>query len=198
MYLFLLLVKIQSIWFLIQLQKKQLSWSLLLERVAFGFPWAAQAAFLLEIESWLDSINYSSDTQRKQQLKTEYQEDVHICIHKTRKKKYWEGNQPSWKGQAAGRLPESWKCPQKYPFTGSFLAVVSKLQSSEIGSILDKDVRINHSTVNGFFGKFRETEFPFLGLKGNECTQFSTLLLDFVSIYPLQQSLVPVTMAAGT
>ena len=85
-------------------------------------------------------------------------------------------------------FPKSGKFTQKHPFTGSFLAVVSKLQSSEIVSILDKDKRIQHNTINCFFGKFQETEFTFLGLKEYDCTQISTLPLDFISTYPLQQS----------
>lgn len=115
---------------------------------------------------------------------------------KLEKKSTGRGISPHGKAKLQEDFQNLGNVPRNTHSQAAFLAVVSKLQSSEIGSILDKDERIKHTTVNGFFGKFRETEFLFPGLKGNECTQFSTLLLDFVSIYPLQQSLVPV--AAGT
>lgn len=95
-YLFLLLVKIQTTWFLLQLQKNKSE-----DRCVIRTGWHFIFLEWYKVVSWhhgFTLLNKYSHPQSKQHLKRGYQGDTHICIHKD-KKNIGMRISPIWKGQ---------------------------------------------------------------------------------------------------
>lgn len=83
-YLFLMLVKIQTIWFLLQLQKNKSQ-----DRCVFRTGWHFIFLEWYKLVTWYHGftlLNNSSHPQSKKHLKRGYQGDTRICIHKDKKR----------------------------------------------------------------------------------------------------------------
>lgn len=118
-----MLVKIQTIWFLLQLQKNKSQ-----DRCVIRTEWHFSFLEWYKLVSWhhgFSQLNNSSHPQSKKHLKGGTKETIIFVFIKI--KKGWEKNQPYLERSNARKLSKSGKFTQKHPFTGSFFALTTKL-----------------------------------------------------------------------